>query len=144
MNKIKDTLSKLKGKGYRFSAIRNFILVTLSENDKPLSVSDLQKKIKGKEMSANKTTLYRELNFLKKEGIVLEVQLNDNKRWYEPADRHHHHHIICSKCNKIEDFIGCDYKKLINKALNQAPSFAQITNHNFDFLGLCKSCAKNQ
>jgi Fe2+ or Zn2+ uptake regulation protein len=142
MDTLENTLSQLKIKGCRFSAVRNFILNLLNKSKKPLSVFDLQKQFKKKKLSANKTTLYRELNSLKKEGIILEVQLKNNKRWYEPAQRHHHHHIVCLKCDKVEDFVGCDSKKLINEALKQAPDFAEITNHNFDFFGLCKSCAK--
>ena len=142
MNNLKDTLLKLKNRGYRFSAVRNFILDSLSKNDKPLSVSDLQKLIKKEKLSANKTTIYRELNFLRKEEIILEIQLKGNKRWYELASRNHHHHIICVKCDKVEDFEDCDSKNLINKALKQAPDFAEIINHTVDFFGLCKSCAK--
>ncbi len=132
----------MKNKGYRFSFVRNFILSSLDRNKRPLSVSNFQKLAKAKKLSANKTTIYRELNSLKKEGIILEMQLRDNKRWYELAVREHHHHIVCIKCDKVEDFTGCDSKKLINKALTQAPDFAEITNHTVDFWGLCKTCAK--
>ena len=144
MKNLNNPLSQLKSKGYRFSIIRNFIIELIKKSGKPLSVSDVQKFIKKKKLSANKTTVYRELELLKKEGIISEMQLRDNKRWYEFTGIKHHHHIICLKCEKVEDFTGCDSKKLINKALKQAPDFAEIINHNFDFFGLCKSCAKKQ
>jgi len=142
MKNIETISSQLRNKGYRFSAVRNVILTSLDNNKKPLSVFDLQKFLKEKKLSVNKTTVYRELNSLKKEGIVLEIQLKGNKRWYELAERDHHHHIICTNCDKVEDFEGCESKNLINKALKQAPDFAEITNHTVDFFGLCKSCAK--
>ena len=142
MSNLNNVLLKLKNKGYRFSAVRNIILTSLDNNKRPLSVFDLQQSLKLKKISANKTTIYRELDSLKKEGIILELQLRGNKRWYELASRDHHHHVICINCDKVEDFSGCDSKNLINKALKQAPGFAQIINHNFDFFGLCKSCAK--
>lgn len=142
MNNLKNTLLKLKNKGYRFSEVRNLILTSLDNDKRPLSVFDLQKRLKLKKLLVNKTTVYRELNSLKKEGIILELQLKDNKRWYELSSRDHHHHIICVKCDKVEDFDGCDSEKLINKALKQAPDFAEIINHTVDFFGLCKSCAK--
>lgn len=142
MDNLKNTFLKLKGRGYRFSEARNYILTFLSNNKRPLSVSDFQRMLKSKKMLVNKTTVYRELNSLKKEGIILELQLRGNKRWYELASRDHHHHIICTKCDKVEDFEECDYENLINKALKQAPDFAEITNHTVDFFGLCKSCAK--
>lgn len=135
-------MNNLKNKKHRFSVVRSFILDSLEKDDKPLSVPDLQNIFKIKKISVNKTTIYRELHFLKKQKIILEIHLKDNKRWYEPSARDHHHHIICIKCDKVEDFVGCNSKKLINKALKQVPDFAEITNHNFDFFGLCKSCAK--
>ncbi|MCX5783362.1 MAG: transcriptional repressor, partial [Elusimicrobia bacterium] len=113
MKSLGDTLSKLRSKGYRFSAVRNIILTSLNDNKRPLSVFDLQKLLKAKKLSVNKTTVYRGLNSLKKEGIILELQLKDNKRWYELSSRDHHHHIICTKCDKVEDFEGCDSDKLI-------------------------------
>ena len=142
MNNLKNTLLKLKNKGYRFSEVRNLILTSLDNNKRPLSVTDFQQSLKLKKVSANKTTIYRELDSLKKEGIILELQLKGNKRWYELSSRDHHHHIICVDCDKVEDFAGCDSKNLVNKALKQAPDFAEITNHTVDFFGLCKSCAK--
>ena len=142
MDNLKNTLLKLKNKGYRFSEVRNLILTSLDNNKRPLSVTDFQQSLKLKKVSANKTTIYRELDSLKKEGIILELQLKGNKRWYELSSRDHHHHIICVDCDKVEDFAGCDSKNLVNKALKQAPDFAEITNHTVDFFGLCKSCAK--
>ncbi len=142
MAEEKGILLKLKKRGHRFSAMRNFVLNSLSKNDKPLSASDFQKLLKKNKISANKTTLYRELNLLKKEGIILEIQLTGNKRWYELASRNHHHHIVCIKCDKVKDFIECGSKNIISKVLKQTPDFAEITNHTFDFFGLCKSCVK--
>jgi len=142
MTNKENTLSQLKEKGHRFSVMRNFVLDTLNKNHEPLSASDFQRLLKDKKISANKTTLYRELNLLKKEGIVLEIQLTGNKRWYELASRNHHHHIICIKCDKVKDFVECGSKNIISKVLKQTPDFAEITNHTFDFFGLCKSCVK--
>ena len=142
MDNLKNTISQLKSKGYRFSAVRNVILESLSKNKRPLSVFDLQELLKTKKLLVNKTTVYRELSSLKKEEVILELQLKGNKRWYELSARNHHHHIICVRCDRVEDFAGCNSEKLINDALKQAPNFAQITSHNFDFFGLCKSCDK--
>ena len=110
MDNLKNTLLKLKNKGYRFSEVRNLILTSLDNNKRPLSVTDFQQSLKLKKVSANKTTIYRELDSLKKEGIILELQLKGNKRWYELSSRDHHHHIICVDCDKVEDFAGCDSK----------------------------------
>ncbi len=141
MSNRKTNSSTSKSKKHRFSAVRNFILDVMGGNDKPLAVSDLQELIKKEKVSANKVTLYRELDFLKMNNVIQEVYLGDNKKYYELSSRSHHHHVICVKCKKTNDFIVNENKNLINKALKQAGDFAKITNHSFEFFGVCKSCA---
>ena len=119
----------------RYSLVREAILSSLKKNEKPLSYFDIQKALEKKKIKANKTTIYREFNFLKNEDIISEVQ-------YELASRDHHHHIICTECNSIKDFTSDDSEKIINKITKNVPGFAKITNHSFELFGLCKSCAK--
>lgn len=137
-----NLLNILKNKSYRFSAVRNFVLDSLAKSNKPLCARDLQTLLTKNALLVNRTTLYRELNFLKKEGVIVGMQLKDNKRWYELALKNHHHHIMCVKCDEIKDFVGCRSKHITDKALAQAPDFLEIQSHNFDFFGLCKSCSK--
>jgi Fe2+ or Zn2+ uptake regulation protein len=142
MDKLSEILSELKNRGYRHSVVRDFILNSLNQTNNPLSVFDLQKLIKKKKLSTSKVTLYRELNFLRTEKIITDVQLGDKKKYYELSDRKHHHHVVCVKCRKINDFNINENKKLISNVLKQANDFATITNHSFEFFGLCKSCVK--
>ena len=142
MAKTKDLIKQFKDKGYRLSAARNFMLELMEKNDNPLSVFEFQKMLKKNNLSVNKTTIYREINLLKKEGIILEIQLKENNKRYELSSKKHHHHIVCIKCKKITDFINNDSEKIINKVLKSAPDFAKITSHSFELFGLCKSCNK--
>ena len=142
MSNLQQILSELKERGYRFSAVRSFVLEVMRKSHKPISVPDFLKLFKKATLSVNKTTLYRELASLKKEGVVVEVQLKDGLRWYELAKQDHHHHIVCVKCDKVKDFFGCSFDTILHKALTQAPDFANIESHNFDFFGVCKGCAK--
>ena len=142
MTKSKDLIKQFNKKGYRASATRNFILELLEKDDKPLSVFEFQKILKKNNLSVNKTTVYREINLLKKEGLILEIQLQENNKRYELSSKKHHHHIVCIKCNKITDFINNDSEKIIKKVLKNTPDFVRITNHSFELFGLCKSCDK--
>ncbi len=142
MKKAHSDLLKLKSKRRRFSASRNFILDMMAKNNKPLSVFEIQKTLKKNNLPVNKTTIYREIDLLKKEGLILEIQLKEKNKRYELSSREHHHHMVCIKCNKIRDFISEDYEKIINKVIKNEPDFAKITNHSLELFGLCKSCAR--
>jgi Fe2+ or Zn2+ uptake regulation protein len=140
MNNLEEALLKLNNQGYRSSASRNLILSLLAKSCKPLAVLDFQKLFKKNKLNVNRTTLYRELDILKKEGLVSEIQLKDSKKWYELANQTHHHHVICTKCGKIDNVVVCDVK-LADKILKLMPGFSSIDSHTFVFFGLCKSCA---
>ena len=141
MNKLDEALLKLNQQGYRSSASRNLILSLLTKSCKPLAVLDFQKLFQKNKLNVNRTTLYRELDILKKEGLISEIQLKDSKKWYELANQAHHHHVICTKCDKIDNVVVCDVK-LADKILKLSPDFASIKSHTFVFFGLCKACAQ--
>ncbi len=137
----KDLIKQFKKRGHRFSAARNFILDLLVKNDKPLSVFDLQKMLKKKNLFVNKTTVYREINLLKEEDLILEIQLRENKKRYELSSKKHHHHIVCINCNKIEDVILDKDLDQQEKIITKDKKF-KIINHSLEFFGVCHKCQK--
>jgi len=143
MNTLKNSILQLKKKGYRSSKVRNVLVEVLYRGHEPLAVADFQEIFTKKKISVNRTTLYRELNLLTKEGILVELQLKDGKRRYELADRDHHHHVVCIECQKVEDIVGCHSESFEKEVLNQTKNFVKIINHTSDFFGLCKICMKS-
>jgi len=111
--------------------IKNQILSLLEKSEFPLSVPDILSKV-----SANKTTIYRELSGFLANKLVTEVDFGDGKKRYE-LFRNHHHHIVCKKCGKIED-IEIDEKKLLTKIKSRSNFL--IENHSMEFFGLCNLC----
>ncbi|PIR03593.1 MAG: hypothetical protein COV59_05385 [Candidatus Magasanikbacteria bacterium CG11_big_fil_rev_8_21_14_0_20_39_34] len=143
MKTQEEIILQLKEKGYRSSNARNILLEAVYESREPLSVADFQKIFAKRKVKVNRTTIYRELNLLKKESVLIELQLKDGKRRYELEDRAHHHHIVCIRCQKVEDVMVCHTRTLIGKVLKQAKNFSEIVNHTSDFFGLCKKCVKS-
>lgn len=89
---------------------------------------------------ADLVTLYRVIKVLKKVGLVRQTSLQHNRAYYELADPTDHHHLICMKCDKVEDFKGCNIKTVVARALAQAKNFAFISEHSLELFGLCKAC----
>jgi Fur family ferric uptake transcriptional regulator len=91
----------------------------------------------------NKTTVYRELDFLLSEQIIKNVQIDSSTEYYELADREHHHHLVCTNCKKILDFspseaIEEDIDILISD-LEKKTGF-QVQEHSFELFGRCGKC----
>ncbi len=97
-----DFKTLLKEAGHKATPGRILLLSTLWEEEEPISVDDLQKKLKGK---PDKVTLYRTLELLVKSGIVRSIDFRHGHIHYElNILRDHHHHIVCTSCGSTT---GC-------------------------------------
>jgi Fur family ferric uptake transcriptional regulator len=131
----------LGNKGLKATTQRLELLRILATNHKPMTLKEIVKKMKGE--SAHEVTLYRMLSSFTELGIVNQIDFGANVPYFELVDREHdHHHIVCIKCKKVTDFVGCEVDKLIKKALTQAKDFQSVSKHSFELFGLCKKCAK--
>jgi len=138
MKSTSHLISKPKDKSYRFSAVRNFILLSLSKSKKPLSAFDLQKILRLNKLSTNKTTVYRELDFLKNQNSIEEFKLDDGVRRYEVCSNHHHH-TVCLKCRKIK-CVKLDKELSEQEKKIEKNNKFKIISHSLEFYGLCHKC----
>lgn len=136
-------ITNLKNSGHRITKARSLIVEIFGNSKTPQSAFDILNHLKVKNAQVNKTTVYRELEFLTVQGIIKEVDFGEGKKRYElDDDTTHHHHIICINCRKVEDVdlkIDLeDEEKRIAKMKN-----FKVLNHSLEFFGLCGNCAKN-
>ena len=54
-----------------------------------------------REPSVSASTIYRCLEVLVQEGLVLRTELGADRGFYEPAREHRHHHIVCRGCGAV-------------------------------------------
>lgn len=135
MEKKKEILDNLKQQGFRFTPIRGAILDLLIKSSKPFSCQEIQKHFK---LKANKTTFYRELEFLRDKKIIEEFKLDDGIRRYEILSKHHHH-AICIKCRKVKCVeLNRDIKSQ-EMEIEKNNKF-KIISHSLEFYGLCPKC----
>ena|SRR3989344_8922401 len=137
---INPTITELKTKGFRITKVRNAIVNILSSNTNPLSVQEIIRLLYKKDLSANKTTVYRELNFLLKQKLISDIEFGDGKKRYELNTGLHHHHIVCISCGRVEDIEDFDYVFKTSEKKIQSKTGFNIMEHNIEFFGLCKTC----
>ncbi len=105
----------------------------------PLSAVELNSRLAAVNITVNKTTVYREIDFLKKQEIIRELQFGDGKKRFEKWPDNHHHHLVCISCDSIEciEMEGCleaEEKKILKEN-----NFITI-NHSLEFQGICAKC----
>jgi len=83
-------------------------------------------------------TVYRNLNLLAEQGVILRLEVNKEYRY--DGDSCCHHHLICRKCEKIIDIedsslTGSALKTIDRKIFD--PDSVRIM-----FYGICADCKK--
>ena len=129
----------MESTGYRITKVRRHIISILNSNKKPLSAKELLNLLLKKDLSPNKTTIYRELEFFKKQGLIREIEFGDRKKRYELETDRHHHHIVCVNCGRVEDF-DFDVDLATHEMQIAKQTGFEIKEHSIEFFGLCKQC----
>ena len=131
-------LKRLRERGNRITKVRREMVALLVKAQAPLAALDILQVLEKKKLQVNKTTVYRELDFLGENNIVQEVEFGDKKKRYEISDKHHHH-VVCVQCKRVEDV---DLEKDLDmeeRKIAKQKGY-KIINHSLEFFGLCAKC----
>lgn len=112
--------------GVRNSVYKNKILEILAKKHL-LSVADIQK-----EVEADFSTVFRNLEALVKDGLAKKVVISKDQVLYEKAGgEHQHDHFVCDDCGTIEEI------KINRKGIKQKGVVRDILVR-----GVCVDCEK--
>lgn len=111
------------------------ILEIISHSHCGISATDIFESL---ENQMDKTTVYRNVEKMAKNGEILE-QFDHNWEKKYASKHHHHHHFVCNECGKkinIWCFFSDELKKLETK------ENITIVNHSLLLQGVCGECRK--
>ncbi len=137
-----EVLKELASRGHRITEVRRFIVEFLATHKKPYDALTLREKLEKKVKKVNKTTVYREIEFLLSEKVLREVDFCDGKKRYEIAGLPHHHHLICEGCDSVEDVMLDNDLVSIEKKIATQSKF-KVERHTLEFFGQCAKCISN-
>lgn len=140
MDRSANIIDDLRSAGYRLTPARRVLVSILSDASSPLGVPELIELMADSGASVNKTTVYRELEFLRQREFVTEVLVGDGLRRFElMPEGHHHHHLVCKECNKVE---CVEVERCVGEEVSQIEKISdfKITEHSLKFFGLCGKC----
>lgn len=128
---------KYKKLGFKLTTQRLAILEYLDGNTSHPSAYDIYKFIKKKFPIISFATIYNTLKKLEQNNLLIELNIDANKKRFDP-NIIPHHHIICIKCKKIKDIFASFDIKLSSKEKGDY----EIISNNIEFYGYCYKCAK--
>ena len=136
MNKQK-IYQQIKAGGGRLTKVRKELVRILLEEKCLISQTKILTKLYNKGTIPNRSTVYRELQFLMKNNILIKNTLAGIDYYEIPQD--HHHHLVCLGCNliskvKLDTHLGKQEKKLAKQ------NNFNIINHSLEFYGYCHKC----
>lgn len=135
-------IDALRANGFRITKIRQAMIEVFVAASQPVSAPQLLELISQKHPSVNKTTIYRELDFLAENKILSEIDILDGMKRYELLHPdHHHHHLVCTACRDIQcvEVPHHDLHTLEGK-IQQTHNFT-VQSHVLEFFGLCGKCS---
>lgn len=130
-------MEKYKQLGFKLTPQRLAILDYLDGNTSHPSAEDVYREVAKKFPTMSFATVYNTLETLRQRGGVLELNIDPEKKRFDP-NTEPHHHLICLKCRRIVD-VHRMYELPLPKA--DLSGFQVIGNH-IEFYGFCPKCQK--
>jgi len=90
-----EALQKL---GYRLTTQRLMTLAVLAEGQGDPIAERIHRRNQARYPHVDLSTIYHNLRFLKRLGLVTETDLDQGWVQYHLGENCHHHHLICRQC----------------------------------------------
>ena len=130
----------LKEKGYRPTPQRQAILEMLHQTDEHITAENIYDRVRARLPRANKSTVYRTLELLKKLNLVAETNLGGNSVCYHHIEQAHHHHLVCQECGAIIDLDESVVSPFKDALLREYGFIADLKH--LAIFGRCVNCSK--
>lgn len=131
----------LRKNGFRITTIRRALFEIFSKTKKPLAVQDVVSILEDRNIAVNKTTVYREIEFMIAQNVIRQVSISKDRTFFEWISTHHHH-IVCVSCKTVEDVDAKALEKMLaglQTMLKRSSQFSKL-DHSLEFFGTCKKC----
>jgi Fur family transcriptional regulator, ferric uptake regulator len=138
----------IEQKGLRKTAQRDAIIEAAFRTHEHYCAETLLEMARKIDPSVSRATVYRTLPLLVECGVLKELDLGRDEKFYDPnfVDHPHHNHLICVDCDKIVEFEDQNIELLeecISRRLGFSPASKMVrieaTCDELKRLGACKN-----
>ena len=135
------TSAVLRQHGKRLTVQRAAIWdVLTAEPDRHLTAEEVAERVQVRLPQVNPSTVYRTLDTLAEEGLVLRTDLGAGRAFFEPAHEHSHHHLVCESCGMVSH-VHDDCLGGIAVRLRESSGF-ELGSREVVLYGRCRECAR--
>ncbi len=85
-------------------------------------------------------TVYRNLNVLRRQGRILELDFGEGIRRYDAVVQPHYH-FMCSRCGMVCDIDIPPIEVVTEQARTTVPGI--VDSHRLDYIGTCNTCLEH-
>ncbi|MBC8524983.1 MAG: transcriptional repressor [Chlorobium phaeobacteroides] len=108
--------ASMKEEAYRCTRERLVILREIYESDSHLDADEIFVRLKKKEISVSRATVYHTLDLLFKFNLVNKIDLGHKHTHYEKSyGVDNHLHIICEDCERVVEVQSDELNKILEK-----------------------------
>jgi Fur family transcriptional regulator, ferric uptake regulator len=129
-------------RNYRESKNRQTLIDLLQKSNTPLTSTQLIKKLQHQNIYIHKSTLYRSLFSLKKEGLIRQINSGSNQNsyiWNQSKTS-----LVVFKCQFCHSISSIEMPLVAEKSINHIcdKNNLKITSIDLEISGICNICQK--
>ncbi|MDF1545841.1 MAG: Fur family transcriptional regulator [bacterium] len=128
-----------KAKGLRVTHQRTEIFRALLKHTDHPTTEGVFQQVRKHLKTISLDTVYRTIATFEEHGLIRRVHQIDNATRFD-VNISNHHHLVCSRCNKIEDFYWPDFDRM--KLPKSTSHWSGIEVKHVVVNGLCSTCKK--
>jgi Fe2+ or Zn2+ uptake regulation protein len=138
MNIKLDLPPTLSRRSHHMTRQRQLVLEILKETGGHPDAGVIFQEAKKKDDRISLATVYRSLDYLKRESLVEENSFGEDHGHFETIQDPHHYHFTCIGCGKVIELEGAWIHKMVY-ASSEAQKL-QVTEINIHLRGYCPDC----
>ncbi len=135
-----ETLTALRGSGYRNGVARRAVVELLGRQDCCLTAQDIFDQLRAEGQQVGIASIYRVLDLLTDKGLLQRIDVGAGTARFEPmlASGEHHHHLVCDHCGRVEAFADDELERALHRV--EGRSGYSIAGHDVVLRGACRNC----
>lgn len=122
----------------RMTKQRSVILEELRKVTSHPTADQLHQMVRKRLPGISIATVYRNLEILSEEGLVLKMDVAGTQRRFDGTPENHYH-IRCSKCGRVDD-VDIEPIASMEGAAEQLCGY-RVSSHWVEFTGICPDCS---
>jgi Fur family transcriptional regulator, ferric uptake regulator len=122
----------------RMTKQRKVILEELKKVTSHPTADQLHQMVRKRLPQISIATVYRNLEILSEEGLVLKMDVAGTQRRFDGTPENHYH-IRCSMCGKVDD-VHIGLVASLEETAGKSSGY-RVLSHTVEFTGICPECA---